>query len=46
MIKYIPIMVRASPIIITLWYSNSLLLNMAIEIVDFSITNGYFPYLC
>ena len=27
----------------TLWWSNSLLLKMAIEIVDFPIKNGDFP---
>ena len=31
---------------ITLWWTNSLLLKMAIEIVDFPIKNGDFPLLC
>ena len=30
----------------TLWWTNSLQLNMAIEIVDFPIKNGDFPLLC
>ena len=33
-------------IVITLWWTNSLLLNMAIEIVDFPIKNGDFQLLC
>ena len=31
---------------ITLWWTNVLLLKMAIEIVDFPIKNGDFPLLC
>ena len=30
----------------TLWWTNSLQLKMAIEIVDFPIKNGDFPLLC
>ena len=40
-----------SPVVIshwenTLWWTNSLQLKMAIEIVDFPIKNGDFPLLC